>query len=174
MDVGRTGVHDAAAALPHHEVGEVAEGVGDTVDVDAPLLQGLARVTAFEQPEFLAVADEETGHAAQQGGAFGDGVRGQGPSSKARRAAATARSASFSSPSAATANGSASAGSRISRVAPESAARHSPPTWMVCSACCPAMVGVAFRSCSIPLCHAGIAPVSCEHLPFGPGRMRDP
>lgn len=73
VDVGRPGVHHAPAALAHHEIGEVAEGVGDAVDVDAPLLQGLARVTAFEQPELLAVADQEVCDAAQQGGALGDG-----------------------------------------------------------------------------------------------------
>lgn len=73
VDVGGPGVHHAPAALPHHEVGEVAEGVGDAVDVDAPLFQGLARVPALQQAEFLAVADEEVGDAAQQGGAVGDG-----------------------------------------------------------------------------------------------------
>ncbi|CAM5729573.1 hypothetical protein SALBM311S_11143 [Streptomyces alboniger] len=77
------------------------------------------------------------------------GVVGQSPWSKARRAAATARSVSFSSPSATTANGRASAGSRISRVAPETASRHSPSAWMVFrawSSTLSAMIGIAFRS----------------------------
>lgn len=128
VDVVGPGVDDPPAALPDDEIGEVPEGVRDAVDVDAPLLGRLARVTALQEPELLAVADEEVGDAAQQRGALGDGVRGHSPVSKAWRAAATAASASRPSPSATTANGLASAGSRISRVAPETAARHSPPT----------------------------------------------
>lgn len=72
MDVGRTRVDDPAGRLPRDEVGEVAEGVGDTVDVDAALLDGLARVPALQQAEFFAVAYEESGDAAQQRGALGD------------------------------------------------------------------------------------------------------
>ncbi|BFO14680.1 hypothetical protein SHKM778_10680 [Streptomyces sp. KM77-8] len=127
VDVGRARVDDPAGRLPGDQVGEVAEGVGDTVDVDAPLLGGLARVPALQQAEPLPVPYEQAGDAAQQRGTFGDGVCGQGPSSKARRAAATARSVSRSSPSATTAKGRPSEGSRISRVAPETAAFHSPP-----------------------------------------------
>ncbi len=127
VDVGRARVHDPAGRLGGDQIGEVTEGVGHAVDVDAALLDGLARVPGLQQAQFLAVPDQEVGDAAQQRGPLGDGVCGQGPSSKAWRAAATARSVSFSSPSATTANGRASAGSRISRVAPETAARHSPP-----------------------------------------------
>src|SRR3954453_1436104 len=106
------------------------------------------------------------------------GVSGQGPcpESKAWRAAATARSVSFSSPSATTANGRASAGARISRGAPEAAARPSPPAWMVCGscrACCPAMIGVAFRSSSVPLCHPRVTHGDRRRPPPGPDCMRN-
>ncbi|MGX1271904.1 hypothetical protein RKD18_005098 [Streptomyces phaeoluteigriseus] len=73
VDVGRARVDDPAGGLPRDEVGEVAEGVGDTVDVDAALLDGLARVPALQQAEFFAVAYEQIGDAAQQSGTFGAG-----------------------------------------------------------------------------------------------------
>jgi hypothetical protein len=73
VDVGRAGVHDPARALGRDEVGEVPEGVGDAVDVDAPFLDGLAGVTALQQPELLAVAHEQVGDAAQQRGPLGGG-----------------------------------------------------------------------------------------------------
>ncbi|CAM5271146.1 hypothetical protein STENM36S_05617 [Streptomyces tendae] len=76
VDVGRARVDDPAGGLAGDQVREVAEGVGDAVDVDAPLLDGLARVAALQQAELLAVAHEEVGDTAQQGGASGDrGVR---------------------------------------------------------------------------------------------------
>lgn len=71
------GVDHAARALADDQVGEVAEGVGDAVDVDPALLQGLARVAALQQADLLAVTDQQVGDAAQQGGALGD--RGAGP-----------------------------------------------------------------------------------------------
>lgn len=73
VDVGRARVDDPARGLGGDEVGEVTEGVRDTVDVDAALLEGLARVTALQQAELFAVAYEEIGDAAQQCGAFGGG-----------------------------------------------------------------------------------------------------
>lgn len=73
MDVGRAGVDDPAGRLARDQVGEVAEGVGDTVDVDPALLHGLARVTALQQAELFAVAYEKIGDAAQKCGACGDG-----------------------------------------------------------------------------------------------------
>ncbi len=54
-------------------------------------------------------------------------VLGQGPSSKARRAAATAAPASLGPPSSTVATGVPSAGQRISRVPPSAAAVHRPP-----------------------------------------------
>ncbi len=78
VDVGRARVDHPAGRLGGDQVGEVAEGVGDAVDVDASLLEGLARVPALQQAEFLTVADEEVGDAAQQGGALGDGGAGPG------------------------------------------------------------------------------------------------
>ncbi len=77
VDLGRARVDDATRGLSRDEVGEVPEGVGDTVDVDAALLHGLARVPALQQTELFAVAYEEIGDAAQQCGALGDG--GVGP-----------------------------------------------------------------------------------------------
>jgi hypothetical protein len=73
VDVVRPGVDDPSAALSDDEIGEVPEGVGDTVDVDAPLLQGLAGVPALQEPELFAVAYEEVGDAAQERGPLGDG-----------------------------------------------------------------------------------------------------
>src|SRR5690606_29977886 len=76
VDVGRAGVHDPAGGLARDEVGEVAEGVGDAVDVDAALLGGLPGVPALQQAQRLAVPGEQGGDPAQQFGPFGDrGVR---------------------------------------------------------------------------------------------------
>ncbi len=73
VDVGRARVHDAAGSLARDQVGEVAEGVGDTVDVDTALLDGLARVLGLQPAEPLAVTDQQVGDAAQQRGPLGDG-----------------------------------------------------------------------------------------------------
>lgn len=78
VHVGVARVDDPAAALVHDEVGEVAEGVGDVVDVDAALLQGLAGVAALGDRDLLAVPLEEPGDPAQQLGALGDGLVGPG------------------------------------------------------------------------------------------------
>ncbi len=72
VHVGAARVHDTPAALVHDEVGEVAEGVGDVVDVDPALFQGLAGVPALDQRDLLAVALEQVPDAAQQRGALGD------------------------------------------------------------------------------------------------------
>lgn len=77
VHVGRTGVDDPAAALVHHQVGEVPEGVGDVIDVDPALLQRLAGVPALDEGDLLAVALEQVGDPAEQRGALGDG--GTGP-----------------------------------------------------------------------------------------------
>jgi hypothetical protein len=53
-------------------------------------------------------------------------IFGQGPSSNARRAAATARSTSAAAPSAASVIGSLVAGSSVVNVAPETLARNCP------------------------------------------------
>ncbi|CAM5681845.1 hypothetical protein SBADM41S_05402 [Streptomyces badius] len=68
---------------------------------------------------------------------------GQGPSSKARRAAAIAASVSATPPSATTAKAVASAGSRTVRVSPDTAARQVPSMWMVLSS---SMSCLAFRA----------------------------
>ncbi len=83
VDVGRARVDDPARGLGGYQVGEVAEGVGDAGDVDAALLDGLARVPALQQAELLAVAHQQVGHAAQQGGALGD--RGARPGALVER-----------------------------------------------------------------------------------------
>ncbi len=73
-DLVRTGVDDpSAAVLVLHEAGEVAEGVADAVDVDAAFLQRLARIPALQGADPLAVALQQCGDAAQQGGPLGDG-----------------------------------------------------------------------------------------------------
>lgn len=91
MDVGGAGVDHAARALSGDEVGEVAEGVGDAVHVHAALFQGLARVAALQQPEAFAVAVEQVGGAAQQGGALQDGGLGPLPAVEGRAGGADGR-----------------------------------------------------------------------------------
>lgn len=74
VDVGVARVDDPAAALVHHEVGEVAEGSCDVVDVDPALFEGLAGVAALGDRDLLAVTLEQLGDLAQQPGTLGDGL----------------------------------------------------------------------------------------------------
>lgn len=74
VDVGVARVDDPAAALVHHEVGEVAEGRCHVVDVDPALFEGLAGVAALGDRDLLAVTLEQLGDPAQQPGPLGDGL----------------------------------------------------------------------------------------------------
>ncbi len=128
VDVGRTRVHDPAGRLGGDQVGEVAEGVGHTVDVDAPLLGGLARVPALQKPQLLPVPDQEAGDPAQERGPLGDGGTRPGPLVEG---AARRRDREVGVPLVALRDQGERPGVR--RVedlpgAPETAARHSPPT----------------------------------------------
>jgi hypothetical protein len=76
VHVGVACVHDPAAGLARDEVGEVAEGGGDVVDVDAALFPGLPRVPRLGESDLLAVALEQVRDPAQERGALGDGSTG--------------------------------------------------------------------------------------------------
>ncbi len=66
-------VDHAPARLVRHQVGEVAEGGRDVVDVDAALLEGLAGVAGLDERDLLAVPLEEVRDAAEQGRPLGGG-----------------------------------------------------------------------------------------------------